>query len=160
VAVEAFYLIFEVGNSLFALPQTQIQEVLPLPALILPPGLPPILAGFVNLDGQYLPVLELAFLFQMPAYIQQIDQHLLRLRQTPMLCLVKRVLELCSLPEPLPLEPDQSLNNYLAGFLNYRGQRVALISVEKLLLAEEKARIQALQNMVQQRLDTLESSPP
>jgi len=52
-------LIFDVADATFALSLDVVREVLPLPALSRPPGLPSLIEGFFNLRGQAVAVLRL-----------------------------------------------------------------------------------------------------
>lgn len=151
------YLIFRLDTVLCALPREDIQEILPYVALSIPPGLPAILAGFVNLGGRVLPVLHLARILGLPSGAEQIDRHLIHLRQAQRLCLVDRVLGLSILPEPLQIDPDHVFNNWAVGFLRYGQEDVYLMRVEQLLLREESQRVAGLQAQMQQRLLGLES---
>lgn len=154
--VSGHYLLFQVGDLLCALPQAEVLEILPLPTLYAPPGLPPILAGFANIDGENLPVLEMSRLFQLPEQPWQIDQHLLRLRSAPLLCLIKRALDFSPTAEVSPLQAEHSFNSWAKGTLRHQKQTFYLLEPQKLLLEEEQLRLQALQEMVDQRLQSWE----
>jgi chemotaxis signal transduction protein len=59
-------LVFLIAGRGFALPANYVQEVLPFAQLEEPPGLPRGLAGFLRIAGNWLPVLRLATLFDLP----------------------------------------------------------------------------------------------
>ncbi|PIQ27656.1 hypothetical protein COW36_07110 [bacterium (Candidatus Blackallbacteria) CG17_big_fil_post_rev_8_21_14_2_50_48_46] len=152
--------IFEVGALNCALPQREIKEILAMPSLVLPPGMPAILAGFVKLEDQYLPVVDLGRVFQQSPQPLTIDQHLLRLAHHPWLCLVNRVLDLAQLSEPVPVNPGHSFNNCVSGLSSYQGCEIALLEISQLLLQEERLRMVALQEILQARLSDLAPESP
>jgi len=148
--------IFEVGALSCALPRKEVKEILPLPSLVLAPGMPATLAGFVQLERQYLPVVDLRFLFHATVQALTIDQHLLRLANHSWLCLVDRVLELAPLPVSEPLKPEHSFNDWVMGLSYYQGHEIALLDINQVLLKEEQTRMTSLQEMLQARLQALE----
>lgn len=151
------YLVFSLGELTAAFGLGDVREVLALPAMKQPPGLPAVLAGFVRLGNEILPVVNLAQLLQLPPQAPSIDQHLILLRHAPMLCLVDRVLELCPLPAPNPVPTGQTFNDTVVGLLDYQGDSVSLLDSDRLLLETEQARIQDFQHLYAQRLQNLEA---
>ena len=59
--------VIAVGETACALTQEAVRALLPLPHLDRPPGLPAPLAGFLNLGGVAVPVVDLARLLGLPA---------------------------------------------------------------------------------------------
>ncbi len=57
------YLLVAIAGTECALPRGAVREILPLPRLWRPPGAPGALAGFLNLAGSAVPVVDLAVLF-------------------------------------------------------------------------------------------------
>lgn len=154
--MSATYLVFGLGEACFAFALDEIKEVCSLPALYHPPGLPPLLAGFVGFGKEFLPVLELAWLLDQPLNAHRIDQHLILLRRRPLFCLVERVLDILPLPEPQPMPAGHTFNNWAAGVLSYQEQTCFLLEPERLLLSEERQRLSSLQEMARVRLEQLE----
>ncbi len=148
--------IFEVGSLFCALPRKEVKEILPLPSLVFAPGMPATFAGFVQLDQQYLPVVDLRFLFHKTVQTLTIDQHLLRLANHSWLCLVDRVLELAPLPVSEPLKSEQCFNDWVMGLSYFQGHEISLLDIKQVLLKEEQTRMVSLQEMLHARLQALE----
>ncbi len=157
-------LLFEVAGGLFAIDPAAIRQIVPLPLLAHPPGTPLLLEGFLDLAGEAIPVLHLARLLQLAAGPPDVYAHLLVLKQPglPLALLVDRAVGLTSAPAEAftPLERGQTFNDCAEHLLRLGEQTVPLLSVERLLLRQERARIAALQAMEQLRLQRLlEASP-
>ena len=58
--------LFVVANQSYALPFGEILQVIHLPALTTPPRMPKLLAGFMNVGGNPIPVVRLDRLFGLP----------------------------------------------------------------------------------------------
>ena len=56
-------LLLNIAGTTCALPRAEIREILPLPRLHAPPAAGGPLAGFLNLAGEPVPVIDLAVLF-------------------------------------------------------------------------------------------------
>lgn len=157
MTMSGHYLIFKLGDLKCAFERSEVQEVLPYVALNTPPGLPQVLAGFVNLGGQFLPVLHLLRILGLTGNAERLDSHLIHLRQSHRLCLVERVLTLAVLPEPRALDAEHVFNDWAAGILEHQGQAIYLLRPEQLLLREENLRLNDLQAQINQRLMALDS---
>ncbi len=76
------------------LPRSAVREILPLPRLWRPPGAPGALAGFLNLAGHAVPVVDLAILFGLGQPVtgrQALYRHLVLLQgDHPLALLVDR----------------------------------------------------------------------
>lgn len=156
------WLLLRLGGLVCALPQAAVAEVLPLPLLWRPPGLPASLAGFLNLDGAAVPVLDLAWLFGLPAETAPqgeaaLYRHLLLLEGVPaQALLVDRVLDLVPAQpaQRRPVAPEHSLNGCVVAELDLPGQPglVHLLDPARILLAQEQAALAELQQGAQRRL--------
>ncbi|KMO37951.1 chemotaxis protein CheW [Methylobacterium variabile] len=152
------YLLVDVAGTACALPQRSVREILPLPRLWRPPGAPAALAGFLNLAGTALPVLDLAVLFGLgrPATARQaLYRHLVLLQgEPPLALLVDRVADL------VRVEPGQvravadaaTLNGCVAAEIRLAERLVHGLAVDRILLAEEQARLAAQTRDAQARL--------
>ena len=60
------FLIFRLEESLFALAAADVAEILPVPILERPQGAPTVLAGFLNLGGRPLAVVDLGVVLGQP----------------------------------------------------------------------------------------------
>jgi len=59
-------LVFHLSGQAYGLPLAEVAEVVPMALLSRAPGLPPLLAGFLNLAGTAVPVLRTDRLFGLP----------------------------------------------------------------------------------------------
>jgi purine-binding chemotaxis protein CheW len=154
-------LLFRLGSRRCALPAAAVREVLPLPRLFRPPGLPRPMAGFLNLGGAAVPVIDLGRLFGIAAGAEA-DQALYRhillmdrpMDRLPLGLLVDRVLDLWPVaPERRrPVAPEASLNGCVVAELETAEGFVHLLDAGRLLLAQEVATLAALQEGVAARL--------
>lgn len=156
-------LIFEIAGDSFAIPLDAVREILLLPLLSQPPGIPPLLEGFLNLGGQAVPVLNPARLFRLEGSAPGPYSHLIVLEKTgtPLAIMADRAVGSREVPKEsvMPVGQSISFNDCLEGDARIGGRTVHILSVEKLLLEEERSRIAELQAMEQERLRELEESP-
>lgn len=152
--------VFDVGGRRCALPTAAVQEVLLLPELARPPGLPPVLEGVMNLGGVAVPVLRLDRLMDLPE--QSLDLYspiiLLRGLAAPVALLGERMREVRSL-EPGALAPvggdevgDETFRACILGLVGEGEEAIHLLDPARILLAEEQARLVAFQAEAQRRL--------
>lgn len=141
-------LLLRTAGRQLAIRQSAIAEILPLPRLEMVPEAPPILLGAFHLGGETVFVLPVAGLLGLTAEPEgnPLYYHLLllpsRSGRTRLALLVERVTE-SALAEPHLLAPGGSFNDCVEGDLRYQGELVPLLSVDRLLLAEERARLAA-----------------
>jgi purine-binding chemotaxis protein CheW len=130
-------------------------------ALSHPPGLPLILEGFLNLGGNFVPVIRLDRLFSLPEQIPGLNTHLLIVhgKDAPNALLVDRVEELLSIPVDAvaPVRQELSFNGCVIAEIQVGDKIIHLISPERVLLEQEAQRINELRAIVQQRLQNLET---
>jgi len=140
-----------------------VRALLPLPRLDAPPGLPAPLAGFLDLGGAAVPVVELARLLGLPPGEPHPYRHLILLRDdaaarvTTLALLVDRVADV--LPAGLPRRPaaeGHSLGAVVTGAVEAGGRTLHLLDPARLLLAQEGAILDALSAQAQARLDRWE----
>lgn len=149
------FLIFRLEESLFALAAAEVAEILPLPILERPPGSPAVLAGFANLGGAPLAVIDLGVVLGQPAEPdpQNVYRHILRLREGGAGLLVDRVLDIAAIAETtVPAEPAESVNGVIAARLTIGGQLAGLIDASALLLEEERLRLADMADAAQARI--------
>ena len=145
--------LFRAGGTSCALPRAAVRALLPLPRLDAPPGLPAPLAGFLNLGGEAVPVLDLAPLLGLPPGSPGPYRHLILLAAGPRALLVDRVEAV--LPAGAPLRPASdgtSLGGVVAGAVEAGEGTAHLLDPERLLLAEEAAILEALTGQARARL--------
>lgn len=141
-----------------ALLRQAVAEILPLARLDRPAAAPRALAGFLNLGGEPLPVLRLGVLLggAVPDN-DDLYSHIVRLKATadrPSIgLLVERVLDAAVQPEAsAPVSPDESLNGVVSATLGIGGRFVPGLDTERLLLAEEAARLAEMSQAMAERL--------
>jgi purine-binding chemotaxis protein CheW len=156
-------LAFRLAGQLCALPLEKVREILPMPRLARPPGLPSLLEGFLNLGGMALPVLRLDQLFALPPLQPGLYTPLLVLRDPdpPLALLVEQVEAVLSVPGEalLPVREGHAFNDCATAEVALGGRTLHLLSPERLLLREERQRLAELQAMAQQRLGGLGAAP-
>lgn len=154
------YLLVDVAGTDCALPRRAVREVLPLPRLWRPPGAPAALAGFLNLAGSAVPVLDLTILFGLgrPATATAraaLYRHLLLLHgETPLALMVDRVADMVRVaPDRVrPIADAATLNGCVAAEIRIGERLVHGLAVDRILFAEEEARLAAQTREAQARL--------
>ncbi|UFN48100.1 chemotaxis protein CheW [Roseomonas sp. OT10] len=143
--------VFAMGSQDCALPRQAVQELLPLPRLWVPPGLPRPLDGFLNLGGQPVPVLALAPLLGLPedgAETDRVYHHLILLRgaASPLALRVPRVLDMRTVPVAAlrPVSPTDSLQGFVTAGIPFGPRLVHLLDADRLLLERERAVLESL----------------
>jgi purine-binding chemotaxis protein CheW len=153
------HLVFSVAGRPCALPASALREVLPLARLAEPPGLPPLLAGFLDLAGTAVAVVRTARLFDLPEPPPDRSSSLLLLREarSPTALLVDEARAVAAVPPDAwsPVPPDASPGGCVLAEAEVAGGRVSLLSAARILLREEEARVAALREAEQRRLDAL-----
>jgi len=120
-----------------------------------PPGLPPVIAGFLNLGGFGVPVVRLDRLFGLPASPLDLSTALVVLRGTPSLALmVDEVVNVREIPpdSDMALAAGTTLNDCATGAWDDGRGLVHILSAGRLLIEEERARLEELQEQMQERI--------
>jgi purine-binding chemotaxis protein CheW len=153
-------LIFRVAGYTCAIASHRAVELVLIPALIQAPGQPEILDGFLNLRGIMVPVVCVHRLFQREAPEPQLYTPLITIRTADGLLALRvdSAEEVAAVEDGalLPYGPEDSLNECAEAQFDWRGQAVALLSIERLLLAKERDCLAALRAQMQQRLADIE----
>jgi purine-binding chemotaxis protein CheW len=150
--------IFQCGDALCAFQREQVVRLLALPALSTPPAMPPALAGFANIAGGAVPVIDTARLLGLSydANIDPIYRHVLIVLAdgAPLGLLVDRVTNVreLDLDTLTAAKADTLLNDCVVGDLTEDGDVVHVLDAERVLLAHERTRIADLRDAEQQRL--------
>ena len=149
---------FRCGEALCAFPRQQVVRLLALPALSQPPSMPPTLAGFANIAGGAVPVVDTARLLgvDVDSEADPLYRHIIVIAAdgAPLGLLVDRVLDvqegdLGALSAP---RPGTVLNDCVSGDLVSEGQTFHVLDAERILMAFERIRIAELRDAEQQRL--------
>ncbi|MBA1155584.1 chemotaxis protein CheW [Microvirga mediterraneensis] len=155
-------IVFDVCGTACALHRSAVREFLPLPHLWRPPALPRPVAGFFNLGGQAVPVLRLDVLFGLQKMGDGAEANLYRhlilvdrfTGPGTTALLVDRVLDVASIaPSQLsPVSQEGTLNGCVEAEVTWDERLVHLLSVERILLAEEQQALAELGRQAQNRL--------
>ncbi|KAB0268715.1 chemotaxis protein CheW [Microvirga brassicacearum] len=154
-------LLFDVRGTRCAIRQGAIREILPLPRLWRPPSLPRPLAGFFNLGGSPIAVVRLDILFGLDESKPTEDDlysHMMLVQRSGtermMAFLVDRVVDLTHVDDRhlSPVGEAGAHNGCVEAEIDVAGQLVHLLSLEKILFAEERQTIAALERQAQVRL--------
>jgi purine-binding chemotaxis protein CheW len=154
-------LIFRVSHCRCCLMTTQVQEVTPMALLSQPPGLPPVIAGILNLGGQSVPVVRMDRLFGLPANPLDLSTALVILRCDPPLALmVDEVVNVREIPpdSDMALASGTTLNDCATGAWDDGRGIVHILSAERLLIEEEHARLEELHEQRQDRVNAMAQS--
>ncbi len=150
-------LVFRLSGHAFALPAPRVRECLPLPSLRDRPGLPAHVAGFLELGGEVLPVIDLARLLGLrrqgdgPALeAGGLYRHLLLVDDVALL--VDRA---TGLAPALPAPPEADADPWQHGCVSRRvladGETAALLDPDRLLRQDERDRLRTLTEAARQR---------
>jgi purine-binding chemotaxis protein CheW len=159
------FVTFRLGTVFCALPQAAVHQILPLPELARPPGLPAPVAGFARLAGAAVPVVRLARLFglETSAATDEFYAHLLVVGADAeaVALLVDRALDVVQVPpdDLRPVERDETLNGCVEAQFTLGETVYHLLAADRLLLAEERARLRELQEAGAARLDAWTQVP-
>lgn len=155
-------LIFHVGAQRYGVFSSAIEQITPIAALDESPGMPKLLAGFLNLAGETVPVVRLGSLFGQADTPTHVWTPLIILRESDMrlALLVDEVLEVVRIDEKAisTLPPGRVLNDSVEGVVRLADKSVLLLSPERLLLQQELRVVTELQELAQNRLGGLEAA--
>ena len=126
------------------------------------PGQPSLLNGFLNLRGTLGPLICFRRLLALPdAPLEEYTPVIIVKACSQWLALVvDRVLEVDQIDrsQTTPLEEGHSLNHFADTHVKRGENGFTLLSVERLILSEERQRIQELSVVARRRLDEIEAS--
>lgn len=158
-AADGTYLLLDVAGTPCALPRAAAGEILPLPDLFRPPACGAWLAGFLNLGGEAVPVVDLAQLLGLRGETPEpaLHAHVVLGCGRDVAYLVDRVTDLVAVAADAfrPVDPARSLNGCVAAAIA-RGERlVHVLDPARLLSAEERMRVAAAARAAAARLAAL-----
>ena len=153
------WVVFRITTCRCALRADDVWKVVHIPLLTSPPGLPPLVIGFMNLAGLAVPVLPLDRLLGQPGGRFHPYLHVLILKSAnrPLGLLVERVEAIVRLRDQdmTGVHDDESLNGCIRSRARIGGEEVFLVATERLLDARETRVLSELQAIQQQRLAEL-----
>lgn len=156
-------LIFHLANQAYAIPVDAVLEILPMAWLAQPPGLPPVLAGFLNLEGVVVPVVRLTRLFGLTDRTSELYTPLLIVRSggQTLALLVDAVKEVVAIDESatVPLRENFCFNDSAESLAVVGGANIVLLSCQRLLREQEQRRVSELAAIEQSRLDSFQEEP-
>jgi purine-binding chemotaxis protein CheW len=146
-------LIFGLGDQDYGIELEAVSEILPMPTLSRPPGVPPILAGFLDLGGVAVAALRLGILFGYSPREPELYTPLILLRSPgpPLALLVDAVKGIASI-DTLSVVPFFE-NDCADGLVTVADRSVIVLSSHRLLREQEQRRISELAAVEQARLD-------
>jgi purine-binding chemotaxis protein CheW len=159
-------LLIDVRETRCAIRRTAVREILPLPNLWRPPALPRPVAGFFSLGGKAVAVVRLDILFGLAdsktAEAPSLYGHLMLVGGNKagqaLAFLVERVVDLADIDdrELCPVREAATLNGCVEAEIDMEGRLVHLLSLDRILFAEEQQAIAALEQQAQERLGAWE----
>lgn len=156
------YLLLDVAGVACALERAAVSEILPLPHLHRPPVGGALLAGFLNLGGVPVPVVDLARLFGLRDAEPGDDpyRHLVVAADGGTAFLVDRVDDLVRIEAAAirPVAEGRTLNGCVEAEI-VRGERlVHVLAMARILTIEERDRLAAMTRAAQERLAGLSAA--
>jgi purine-binding chemotaxis protein CheW len=152
-------LLFHASGIGCAFPLEAVLEVLPSAELSTPPGLPSLLAGFLDRSGTAIPILLMDRLFNLPHQPWGLHTPFIILRgaRGPIGLLAAAVRKIATITAAslLPLPANQVFQDCATATVAMDGDLFHVLAPERLLLAHERGVIDALQTLAQERLHRL-----
>ena len=156
-------ILFGVGAELYGMSTHCLQEVLPLPELVKLPTCPEFVDGFLNLGGVAIPVLRLSRLLGVPSSPDHLYTPLLMVasRGHRLALLVDRVIGIVAVDEEkiVPVSRGETINDCALGMASVDEGTAIVLDANRLLLKEEKLRLNQLRQQAQQRIAQVEVNP-
>lgn len=151
--------VFDIGGRNCAVPAAVVREVVHYAELARPPGMPKVLEGFLNYAGEVLPVVRLDRLFDLGGRTPGVYSPMLVLRPAygRLVMLVDSVRAVTAVARSalLPVEDSAAFNGCLLAEVTVREETVHVLAPERILLEQERRRMDELRGMVEQRLADL-----
>ncbi|HEX4131818.1 MAG TPA: chemotaxis protein CheW [Pirellulales bacterium] len=150
------FIVFHLAAQAYGIDLNDVQEILPLAELSRPPACPEVLAGFLRIGAEPIPVIRMAHLMACPTLPPALYTPVLILRaaRARMALLVDRVSSIAAVPDGgVSIVSDgYSVNNCVYGIVQRPGAPVLLVSSERLLLEKERQCVEALTAREQARM--------
>jgi purine-binding chemotaxis protein CheW len=154
-------LVFHSSGLGCALPVEAVLEIVPIAQLSTPPGLPSMLAGFLDRRGTAIPIVLLDRLFNLPEQPRGLNTPFIILRGagSPVGFLVGAVRQIVSTTAAsfLPLPEKHLFHDCATATVEVDGEAFYLLSPERILLEHERRLLAEFQTVAQDRLRLLEA---
>ena len=158
------YAVFQVSGETYAMALADVREVLPWVQLSRPPGMPSLLAGFLNLGGQAVAVLRLDALFGLPEMTPELFSPIILLREgdPPLALLARKLAGIATARsgDVSPIPTEASFNACATGTVSLALQTVVLLSGRSIVSEKERRCLIELQALEQARLNGLRMVEP
>ena len=152
-------LIFHSSGLGCAFPLEAVLEIVPIAQLSTPPGLPSMLAGFLDRSGAAIPILLLDKLFNLPEQPRGFNTPFIILRgvDSPVGFLVGAVRQIFSATAAsfLPLPAGRLFHDCAMATVEVDGDVFHVLSPERILLKNERLALAEFQAVAQDRLRLL-----
>ena len=155
-------LVFHSSGLDCAFPLEAVQEIVPMASLVTPPGLPPGLAGFLDLRGTAIPIIRLDRLFDLPEQKPGLHTPMIVFRGTlgPIGILVDSVRGIVPASgQLLDLAEERTFHGCATGVIEVDGDRIHVLSPASLLQANEDRIVADLTILSRARLLQLAPTP-
>lgn len=152
------FLMFEVGNRQLAIPVEVVAEILPMASLSGRPEGSSILAGFLNLEGSVVPVLQTARLIDAPDIVIHAFTSIVIARHESerIGLLVDHVQQIfAASPVDIFVLPSRS---FFTNALKLNEKIVPIVAIAELVFIEEQKRIGDMRKIQQRRLEAIEQA--
>ncbi|MDP1619106.1 chemotaxis protein CheW [Phenylobacterium sp.] len=159
------YLLLDVAGVDMALPMTAVAEILPVTRFERQAPWPKVLAGFMNLRGRPLAVIDLARVMNPQREPSKPDlySHVIRLGEAHggLALLIDRAKDAEVMADDFTeVDDDASANGVICGNLLILGRLTPLIDVDRLLLTEEELRVAEIAETLRTRLEASVDGEP
>ena len=140
------YVVFQLTNQRFALPLTVVEQVVQVVEICPWPKMPDYIHGIINLHGEIIPVINIHFLFGLPAKeIELSDQLIIAATSSRKLAILVN-----SSHEVLELEDDKVVNSdkimfemiYIQGVMKLENGMVLINNIEEFLCPENLRKLE------------------
>lgn len=157
--------IFHLGDELLAVEAGAVQEITLMARLSKPSGLPLVIAGFLNVAQQAVPIIRLHRLLDLPEPPLGLYTQILLLRGAagPSLgWIVDRVAQVVRIQQDdlLPVPENHCFRDSAKGIFTINDTSVSLLVPDRMLLEQEQRCLLAFQAREQERLRELENAEP
>jgi len=153
-------LVFHSSKQDCAFPLDVIQEIVPMTQLSSPPGMPSLLAGFLDLGGFAVAIIRLDKLFNLPEQRPGLHTPLIILRgqrggRTGVLVGgVRRIVKVAR-PAFMSVPPGNLFCDCATAVIDLDGTPVHILSPDRILLEKESQILAEFQSIEQERLEDL-----
>ena len=156
IALSRLLVVFAVSGRTLALPAQGVAEIVPEPALAVPPAMPPVVAGLFVLRGRVVPVVRPDVLLGLPPPQPGLFRSVLVLAAGlgGWALLVERALSVVAMDELLPVPADTALDDCVSGLVPVPGTAdgmAAVLAPERLLRRRELQALAAFVARAEQR---------